>query len=64
MFMTLVLVDLFQYKGSTFRSFSDAEWYEKPDFLSTSAAEAINSKIKRALYHMRFICADNMVIYL
>ena len=59
-----IIVDRFHYKGHTCSSFFDANSYRQLDDVRTSAAEAVNAKIKKALYHMRFLTGKNLVYYL
>ncbi|MEM6737858.1 MAG: hypothetical protein AAF620_17500, partial [Bacteroidota bacterium] len=62
--ISFIIVDRFHYKGHTCNSFYDADRYKRLDNIKTSSAESINSKIKRALYHMRFLRGDTLVYYL
>ena len=57
-------MDRFHYKGHTCNYFFDGDRYRILDKIRTSAAEAINAKIKRALYFMRFLKGTLLVNYL
>lgn len=61
LFTTLFVVVIFHLKRHTCSGFYDAARYKVLDLLKTSPAEANNSKVKSALYHMSSLCADNMV---
>lgn len=63
LFMSLVVLDSFHYKGHTCSRFYDVYRYEALDVLNTSTEEAIDWKIKSALSHMRCLAA-NMDKYL
>ena len=64
MMYSLLIVDRFHYKGHTCNSLFDADMYRLLDAIKSSAAESINAKIKRALYHMRFSRGNLLVYYL
>ena len=61
---TLIIVDRFHYLVHKCDAFFDADSYQAMDDNRTNSAEEINSKIKRALFHMRFMKPDLFLSYM
>jgi len=62
--MSFITVDRFHYKGHLCNARFDATRFPQLDDHRTSAAESINSNIKRALFHIRYLRGENLVTYL
>ena len=59
-----LIVDRFHYKAHTCNAFYNADSFKNLDPVKTSSAESVNAKIKKALYHMRFLRGESLVCYL
>ena len=64
LFFTFIIVDRFHYKGHGCNEFFDADQYQVLDSIKSSASESINAKIKKSLYHMRYLKGRILVNYL
>ena len=64
MLLCYVLVDRFHYKSHTCSRLFDPDQYQALHKIKTSSTESIAARIKRSLYHMRYLKGEALVVFL